>query len=291
MEHRFSNLLGATLAYAMFELILPSPPPRLIIKPREGDMNDERSKSSLDEIIGDTPQLRQMLQLTMKAAGADAPVLILGEAGSGKQLIARAVHRISARRHEGFVTVNCAPLGENSLGPYIFGGGNDGKKPGQLEVANKGILFLNEIALTSLGVQSRLLRLLERREFERMGSTHTIPANVRLIASTKYDLGERVAEGTFHEDLYNQLNIFPLKVPSLRERRDDIPLLANYFVQRFARRMNKTIDSIPNGIMSVLVNSDWPGNIRQLENLIERSVVLAEDSALRIPPTLMQLQS
>jgi formate hydrogenlyase transcriptional activator len=232
-----------------------------------------------------------MLQLAMKAAGTDAPVLILGESGSGKRLIARAVHRISARRHEGFVTVNCAPMGGNSLGPYIFGGADEVEKPGQLEVANKGILFLNEIALTPLGVQTKLRRLLERREFERVGSTHSIPANVRLIVSTKYDLGERVAEGTFHEDLYNQLNIFPIKVPSLRERRDDIPLLANYFVQRFARRMNKTIDSVPKEIMSMLVNSDWPGNIRQLENLIERSVVLAEDSALRIPPTLMQLQS
>lgn len=254
-------------------------------------MNDERSKSSLDEIIGDTPQLKQMLQLAMKAADTDAPVLILGEAGSGKRLIARAVHRISARRHEGFVSVNCAALDENSLGPVIFGRGDEVKKPGQLEVANKGILFLNEIALTSLGVQSRLLRLLERREFERVGSTHTIPANVRLIVSTKFDVGERVAEGTFHEALYNQLNIFPIKVPSLRERRDDIPLLANYFVQQFARRMNKTIDSIPHEIMNTLINSDWPGNVRQLENLIERSIVLAEDSGLRIPPTLMQLQS
>jgi formate hydrogenlyase transcriptional activator len=284
MEHRFSNLLGATLAYKIFGRLLESPPPRLIIKPREGDMNDERSKSSLDEIIGETPQLKQMLQLAMKVAATDAPVLILGESGSGKRLIARSVHRISARRHEGFVTVNCAALDENSLGPYIFGGGDQAKKPGQLEVANKGILFLNEIALTPLGVQSRLLRLLERREFEQVGSTHTIPANVRLIASTKYDLGERVAEGTFHEALYNQLNIFPIKVPSLRERRDDIPLLANYFVQQFARRMNKTIDLIPNEIMNMLINADWPGNIRQLENLIERAVVLAEGSALRIPP-------
>ncbi len=254
-------------------------------------MNDERSRSSLDEIIGDTPQLKQMLQLAMKVAGTDAPVLVLGEAGSGKRLIARAVHRISARRHEGFVTVNCAALDENSVGTYIFGIGDQAEKPGQLEVANKGILFLNEIALTPLGVQRKLLRLLERREFERVGSTQTIPANVRLIVSTKYDLGERVAEGLFHEDLYNHLNIFPIRVPPLRERRDDIPLLANYFVQRFARRMNKTIDSIPDETISTLVNSDWPGNIRQLENMIERAVVLAEGSALRIPPTLMQLQS
>jgi len=255
-------------------------------------VNDERSsKSSLDEIIGDTPQLKQMLHLAMKVAVTDAPVLILGEAGSGKRLIARAVHRISARRHEGFVTVNCAALDENSLGRYIFGCGNEVEKRGRLEVANKGILFLNEIALIPLAIQTKLLRLLERREFERVGGMHAIPANVRLVVSTKYDLGERVAEGMFLEGLYDQLNIFPIRVPPLRERRDDIPLLANYFVQRFARRMDKTIDSIPNETMSTLVNSDWPGNIRQLENLIERTVVQAEGSALRIPTTTMQLQS
>jgi formate hydrogenlyase transcriptional activator len=251
-------------------------------------MNDERLKSSLDEIVGDTPQLKQMLQLAMKVARTDAPVLILGEAGAGKQLIARAVHRICARRHEGFVAIDCAALGQNNLGPHIFG--NAGK-PGRLEVANKGMLFLNEIALVPLDVQTKLLRLLERREFERVSSMHAVPVNVRLVASTKYDLGERVAEGMFHEDLYDQLNIFPLRVPPLRERRDDIPLLANYFVRWFARRMNKTIDSIPNETMDFLLNSDWPGNIRQLENLIERAVVLAEGSALQIPPTLMQLQS
>lgn len=254
-------------------------------------MNDEGSKSSLDDIIGDTPQLKQMLQLTMKAARTDAPVLILGEAGSGKQLIARAVHRISARKHESFVVVNCVALGESSLGSHIFGEANELEKPAQLELANKGIIYLKEIALIPHSVQTKLLRLMERREFERVGSLHSNPVNVRLIASTKYDLGERVAEGMFHEHLYDQLNIFPIRVPPLRERRDDIPLLANYFVQRFARRMNKAIDSIPDETMSSLLNSDWPGNVRQLENLIERSVVLAEDSALRIPPHLMQLQS
>lgn len=272
----------------MFELAQESPPSKAHHEYfRKDEMNEERAKSSLDEIVGDTPQVKQMLQLAMKVARTDAPVLILGEAGSGKRLIARAVHRISARKHESFVTVNCGALGENSLGPYIFGGGDKVEQPGQLAVANKGILFLNEIALTPLAVQSKLLRLLERREFERVGSTHTIPANVRLIASTKYDLGERVAEGMFREDLYDQLNVFPIRVPPLRERRDDIPLLANYFVHRFARRMNKTIDSIPDETMSTLVDSDWPGNIRQLENLIERTVVQAEGSALRIPSTLM----
>ncbi len=255
-------------------------------------MNDEGSKSSLDDIIGDTPQLKQMLQLAMKAARTDAPVLILGEPGSGKELIARAIHRISPRRHESFVTVNCAGRGGASLASHIFGEAIDVEKPtiGQIEAADKGILFLNEIALAPPGVQTKLLRLLEHREFERMGSVHSIPANVRLIASTKYDLGERVAEGTFQEDLYDQLNVFPIRVPALRERRDDIPLLVNYFVQRFARRLNKPINSIPDETMNSLVNSDWPGNVRQLENLIERAVALAEGSVLRILSRFLQLQ-
>jgi DNA-binding NtrC family response regulator len=255
-------------------------------------MKDEGSRSNLNEIVGDTPQLKQVLQLAMKVAGSDAPVLILGESGTGKELIARAIHRISPRRHESFVTVNCAAPGERSLASLIFGEANEGGKTtvGQIEAANNGMLFLNEIALVPLGVQTKLLRLLEHRQFERIGSVHSIPANVRLIASTKYDLGERVAEGTFQEDLYDQLNVFPIRVPPLRERRDDIPLLANYFVQRFARRLNKPVNSIPDQTMSSLVNSDWPGNVRQLENLIERAVALAEGSVLRILSRFLQLQ-
>jgi len=255
-------------------------------------MKDEGSRSNLNEIVGDTPQLKQVLQLAIKVARSDAPVLILGEPGSGKELIARAIHRISPRRHESFVTVNCARVGGPSLAPHIFGEAIDVQKAviGQLEVADKGILFLNEIALAPLSVQTKLLRLLEHREFERMGSVHSIPANVRLIASTRYDLGERVAEGAFQEDLYDQLNVFPIRVPPLRERRDDIPLLANYFVQRSARRLNKPINPIPDETMSSLVNADWPGNVRQLENLIERAVALAEGSVLRILSRFLQLQ-
>ena len=252
-------------------------------------MNDEGSKSSLDDIIGDTPQLKQMLQLTMKAARTDAPLLILGEAGSGKQLIARAVHRISARKHESFVTVNCVALGESSLGPHIFGEANQLEKPAQLELANKGIIYLKEIALIPHSVQTKLFRLMERREFfERVGSLHTNPVNVRLIASTKYDLAERVAEETFRGDLYEQLNVFPIRVPPLRERRDDIPLLARYFMQKFARRIDKQIESIPAETMRYLVDFEWPGNVRQLENLIQSSVVLTEGSALLVPLAALQ---
>ena len=162
-------------------------------------MMDEGPGTDLDEIVGDTPQLKQVLQLAMKVAGSDTPVLILGEPGSGRELIARAVHRISPRRHESFVTVNCASPGERSLASHLFGEADEVGKPtiGQLEVGHKGVLFLNEIAVIPLSAQTKLVRLLGRREFERLGSTHRIPANVRLIASTKYDLGERVAEATF----------------------------------------------------------------------------------------------
>jgi DNA-binding NtrC family response regulator len=288
--------------------------------------------------------------LAMKVARNDDPVLILGETGSGKESIARAIHRISARRHESFVRLNSATTPGETLESELFGresgslddpvsrktggikpsnladeltffhpenqpnppralkreelerleselfghdGGGEVKsgKIGHLEQANKGILFLDEIAHIPLDLQARLLRLLERREFERQGSTHSLRVNVRLIASTKYDLGERVAEQMFRGDLYDQLNVSPIQVPPLRERRDDIPLLARYFMQKFARRMNKRIESIPAETMGLLMNSDWPGNVRQLENLIERSVVLTEGAALRVPLAGLQPES
>jgi len=168
---------------------------------------------------------------------------------------------------------------------------SDSGKIGHLELANKGILFLDEIAHIPLDVQARLLRLLERREFERLGSTRSIQVNVRLVATTRYDLGERVAEEMFRDDLFDQLNLFPIRVPSLRERRDDIPLLARYFMQKFARRLNKPVENIPAETMNSLVNADWPGNVRQLENLIERSVILTEGQALRVPLAGLQPES
>jgi len=258
-------------------------------------MEEERSENSFEEIVGDSPALKRTLRLAMKAARSDAPLLILGEAGSGKELIARAIHRTSVRRNESFMRINCSTNDEGMLERDLFGHatGPDEKdqKIGQVEVANKGIFFLDEIAQVPLGIQAKLLRLLERREFERVGSTRSIRVNVRLIASTKYDLGERVAEEMFRDDLYDQLNIFPIPVPPLRERRDDIPLLARYFMQKFARRINKQIESIPPGTMRFLVDSDWPGNVRQLENLIQLSVVLNEGPKLRIPGVESRMRS
>ena len=250
-------------------------------------MEGERSEDHFQEIVGESPALKRMLELATKVARDDSPLLILGEAGSGKESIARAVHRISARRNNSFVKVHCATAADAMLASELFGleKGGEGKsgKVGHLELANKGILFLDEIAHMPLVLQSKLVRLLERRKFERQGSTTSIQVNVRLIAATRYHLGERVAEQMFRRDLYDQLNVFPIWVPPLRERRDDIPLLARYFMQTFARRMNKHIESIPDETMSFLMNSEWPGNVRQLENLIERSVVLTEGSALQVP--------
>jgi formate hydrogenlyase transcriptional activator len=248
---------------------------------------ENRAEKEFEEIAGDSPALKRMLRLAMKAARSDAPLLILGEPGSGKELAARAIHRISLRRNESFVKINCSAAVEGTLERALFGDATEveekSQKIGQVEVANKGILFLNEIAQVPLGTQAKLLRLLERREFERVGSTHSIRVNVRLIASTKYDLGERVADEMFRDDLYDQLNVFPIRVPPLRERRQDIPLLARYFMQKFARRMNKDIERIPDETMTFLANFDWPGNVRQLENLIQLSVGLTEGATLQVP--------
>ena len=258
-------------------------------------MEDERSGDSFLEIVGESPALQRVLKLAMKVARSDAPLLILGEAGSGKESIARAVHRISARKNESFVKVNCTMTADGMLASQIFGheNGAEGKsrKIGQLELANKGAILLDEIAHIPQDLQTKLLRLLECGEFESLSSTHSIQANVRLMATTRYDLGERVAEQMFRGDLYDQLNIFPIRVPPLRERRDDIPLLARYFMQKFARRMNKHIEHIPVETVGLLMKSDWPGNVRQLENLIEQSVALTKGSALRVPLARLQGES
>jgi formate hydrogenlyase transcriptional activator len=250
-------------------------------------MEEESSEDSLEEIVGDSPGIKRVLKLAMRVARNDAPLLIVGEAGSGKELIARTIHRISPRRNESFVKINCASGGERTLTGELFGRAlkaeGKSREIGQIEQANQGVLFLDEIAQISLALQAKLLRLLESREFEPLGSTQSIRVNVRLIASTKYNLGERVAEEGFRRDLYDQLNVFPIPVPPLRERRDDIVLLARYFMQKFARRMGKHIESIPSETMSALMKFDWPGNVRQLENWIERSVVLSEGPALRGP--------
>ena len=242
---------------------------------------DECSQNCCQEIVGDNPALQRVLKLAIKAASTDASVLILGEAGSGKDLLARAIHRIGLRRNESFVKINCATADQAALESRLFG--DAGAAISHLEMANQGTLFLHEVAHIPLGLQAKLLRVLENHEFQLPGTAHRIDVNVKLIAATKYDLGEQVAEQTFCEDLYGRLNVFSILIPPLRERRSDIPLLVRYFVQKFSRRQNKCIKSIPADTMNSLTNADWPGNVRQLENLIERSVALTQGSTLRLP--------
>jgi formate hydrogenlyase transcriptional activator len=239
------------------------------------------SEHNFGEIVGNSAALRQVLKQVEIAAPSDATVLILGETGTGKELIARALHRLSSRGERGnFIKLNCAAIPTGLLESELFGHekgaftGAVSQKIGRLELADKGTLFLDEIGEIPMELQPKLLRVLQDHEFERLGGIRTIHVNVRLIAATNRDLAQAVAEHQFRSDLFYRLNVFPIHAPPLRERVGDIPLLVRYFVQKFARRMNKNIDSIPTEIIRELERWHWPGNIRELENFIERSVIL-----------------
>jgi formate hydrogenlyase transcriptional activator len=216
-------------------------------------------------------------------------VLLLGDTGTGKELIARAIHDHSRRKQRTFVKLNCAAIPTGLLESELFGhekGAFTGaiiQKVGRLELADQGTLFLDEVGDIPLEIQPKLLRALQEREFERLGSTHTRKVNVRLIAATNRDLEKMIAEREFRSDLYYRLNVFPIRIPPLRERREDIPLLVRYFVEKFARQMQKQIETIPAAAMKTLTNWDWPGNIRELENFIERAVILTRGKSLDVP--------
>ena len=248
------------------------------------------SEPDFDGIIGRSPELKAALALARKVAESDAPVLILGEVGSGKESIARAIHRMSARRNAAFVKVNCATTASGQLEHELFGPRKEssadatGLKTGRLELANQGTLFLHEVAHVPLDLQPRLLRVLKGGEFEPSGRTSPVRVNVHWIASSRHDLTKRGAD-RFREDLYNQLSTVSLRVPSLRERREDIPLLVRYFVQKFARRMNKRITTVPTETLNFLTKNDWPGNVGALEGFIERAVLLTEGTTLQASPT------
>jgi len=248
-----------------------------------------RSELNFEEIIGESPVLKRLLEQAKTVAPSDATVLILGETGTGKELIARAVHRMSARKDASFIKLNCAAIPTGLLESELFGHekgaftGAISQKVGRLELADKGTLFLDEVGDIPLELQPKLLRVLQDQEFERLGSTRTRRVNIRLVAATNRDLAEGVASKTFRSDLYYRLNVFPVRLPPLRDRKDDIPLLVRYFVQKFARRMNKQIETIPIKAMNELVEWDWPGNVRELENFIERSVILSTGPALTVP--------
>jgi formate hydrogenlyase transcriptional activator len=223
-------------------------------------------------------------------------VLIYGETGTGKELIARAVHDLSSRSKSAFVKLNCAAIPTGLLESELFGhekGAFTGavmQRIGRFELADRGTVFLDEVGEIPLDLQPKLLRVLQEREFERLGSSRTLRTDARLIAATNRDLSTMVADQKFRADLFYRLNVFPVKLPSLRERQEDIPALVRHFVQQFARRMNRAIDTIPSDTMNVLIRYHWPGNIRELQNLIERAVILTTGPVLRVPLSDLQAQ-
>jgi formate hydrogenlyase transcriptional activator len=253
------------------------------------------TNNSFGEIVGKTHQLKSVLKLVETVAPTDATVLILGETGTGKELIARAIHQLSARRERTFVKLNCAAIPSGLLESELFGhekGAFTGaitQKIGRLELAHKGTLFLDEVGDLPLELQPKLLRALQEKEFERLGSTRTIPVDVRLVVATNRDLGKMVAERQFRSDLYYRLKVFPITTPPLRERAEDIPLLVRHFVDKHARRMNRQIETIPSEVIHAFTRWHWPGNVRELENFIERAVILSPGSVLRAPLTELQV--
>lgn len=248
-----------------------------------------RSEMGFEQIIGNSATLKHVLHLVETVAPSDSTVLLLGETGTGKELIARAVHDHSRRNQRIFVKLNCAAIPTGLLESELFGhekGAFTGaitQKAGRLELADRGTLFLDEVGDIPTEIQPKLLRALQEREFERLGSTHTRKVDVRLVAATNRDLERMVADREFRSDLFYRLNVFPIRIPPLRERREDIPLLVSYFVQMFAKRMQKRIDAVPSSLMKGLTAWDWPGNIRELENFIERAVILTRGRSLEAP--------
>jgi formate hydrogenlyase transcriptional activator len=248
-----------------------------------------RSEFNFEEIVGDSPALKRALAQVEVVAPAGTAVLITGETGTGKELIARAIHNLSPRRERTFVKINCAAIPGGLLESELFGHergaftGALAQKIGRFELADHGTLFLDEVADLPLELQPKLLRVLQEQEFERLGSNRTQRVDVRIVAATNGDLSKLVAERTFRSDLYYRLNVFPIHIPALRERPEDVPLLVRYFVQKFSRRLNKSVAYVPAEAMDALAGYSWPGNIRELENFIERAVLLSPGKELRVP--------
>jgi formate hydrogenlyase transcriptional activator len=258
-------------------------------------LNEEiRSERNFEDIIGSSAALKNVLKQVAIVASTDSTVLILGETGTGKELIARAIHNMSARRDHTFVKVNCAAIPLGLLESELFGHekgaftGAIARRTGRFELAHQGTLFLDEVGDIPPELQPKLLRVLQEQEFERLGSPHTIKVNVRLVAATSRNLPDMVEQREFRGDLYYRLNIFPLVVPPLRERSDDIPLLVEYFVARFAERLGRRVSRVDRQTMELLQAYHWPGNIRELQNVIERSVILAVDGTLRIDASVLE---
>jgi formate hydrogenlyase transcriptional activator len=246
-------------------------------------------KQNYEEIVGSSAALKRVLQQAEMVAPTDATVLILGETGTGKELIARAVHRLSPRKNLPFITLNCAAIPTGLLESELFGyergafTGALSQKIGRFEMAHRGTLFLDEVGDIPLDLQPKLLRALQEKSFERLGGTKTIPIDVRLVAATNRNLAQMMGDKLFRSDLYYRLKVFPITTPPLRDRPDDIPILARHFTKKYAAKMDRQIENIPSETMRALVSWNWPGNIRELENFIERAVILSRGPSLRAP--------
>jgi len=283
--------MGATVAFTGIESLAGANIPELGVLEEECFYFESEigSEHQFEDIVGKSAGLRRVLDYVAIVAPTAATVLLHGETGTGKELIARAIHNLSPRRDRSFVHLNCAAIPSGLVESELFGherGAFTGaltQKAGRFELADRGTLFLDEIGDISLDLQPKLLRALQEREFERLGSARTIRVDVRLIAATHRDLSMLIRNNQFREDLFYRLNVFPIEIPPLRERREDIPLLVHYFVLRASRRMQKRIRSVPKQAMEALVNADWPGNIRELENFIERCVIFTQGNELNVP--------
>lgn len=248
-----------------------------------------RSEMGFEQIIGNSKTLKHVLQQVETVAQSDSTVLLLGETGTGKELIARAIHDRSRRKQRTLVKLNCAAIPTGLLESELFGHekgaftGAIGQKIGRLELADQGTLFLDEVGDIPMEIQPKLLRALQEREFERLGTTHTRKVNVRLIAATNRNLEKMITDREFRSDLYYRLNVFPIRIPPLRERKEDIALLVSYFVQKFSKQMQKKVEAVPTVVMKGLMAWDWPGNIRELENFIERAVIVTRGNSLEAP--------
>jgi formate hydrogenlyase transcriptional activator len=257
-------------------------------------LEEEVRGADFKGMVAVSAALREVLKKAQTVAPTDSTVLICGETGTGKELIARALHDLSLRRERTFVKLNCAAIPTGLLESELFGHekgaftGAISQRVGRFELAHKGTLFLDEVGDIPLELQPKLLRVLQEQEFERLGSTKTIKVEVRLVAATNRDLARMVAEGRFRTDLYYRLNVFPIVLPPLRDRTDGIPSLVRHFTQQFARRMGKRIDTIPAATMEALVRYPWPGNVRELQNVIERAVILSPGPSLQVPPGDLQ---
>ena len=256
---------------------------------REYLVSELQTEYNFEDIVGKSTAIKSVLEQVAIVAPTDSTVLLIGESGTGKELIARAIHNLSARRDRTFVRLNCAAVPSGLLESELFGHekgaftGALAQKRGRIELAHEGSLFLDEIGDIGLELQPKLLRVLQEREFERLGSNHTVKVNTRLIAATHRDLPGMMRNGEFREDLFYRLNVFPIHIPPLRERKGDIPLLVHYFVATLSRKMRKSIQVIPDEVMDAITSFRWPGNVRELQNFIERSVILSRDETLAAP--------